>query len=141
MSEPLRILRLSLIGIIGRIAEVDVNGDINAGCDWPEIFQLISNNLTDPAHANNALLRELSFLLLSEMTDTVGNKMKSLFAPLSGMYMGVLSDQTRNSAEDNKVKSAALTSLGQVSERSERSELLLITTTNNTTTTTTNNNN
>mgnify|MGYP003888922419 CR=1 FL=1 len=110
--EPERLLRRSTVGIIGVIAGLDTTGDLPTGkCLWPEVFQFISNNLTTP---NCALhLKEVAYLLLQEMTLTIGEHLPSLYAPLSQLYLGTLNDPDAN-PDAIKVKNAALTSLGQL---------------------------
>jgi hypothetical protein len=83
--------------------EADADGDSSQpAAGWPELFQFIAGAAGD-AHPE---ARELAFLLLGEMTDTVGVHLKPQFGTLAALFGAGLSDA------DPKAQSASVKALG-----------------------------
>jgi hypothetical protein len=81
-------------------AEADV--DSAGGAGWPELFRFVAAAAGD-AHPE---ARELAFLLLGEMTETVGEHLKPQFETLANLFGSALKDS------EPKVQNAAVKALG-----------------------------
>jgi hypothetical protein len=95
MNEPIRALKLGLVGVAAAIANMEKT---------PSEYYL--EFLT--AAANDANRRELCFLLLSEMTETVGTHWKTHLSSLQNLFGTVLT--TPN--EPAHIQKSAIVSLG-----------------------------
>ena len=73
-----------------------------SGGGWPELLQFAAAAAGDA----NPEARELAFLLLSEMTETVGTHLKSEFVSLSSLFASALNDP------EARVQKAAVKGLG-----------------------------
>lgn len=81
-------------------AEADV--DSSGGAGWPELFRFVAAAAGD-AHPE---ARELAFLLLGEMTETIGEHLKPQFETLANLFGSALKDA------EPKVQNAAVKALG-----------------------------
>lgn len=101
-SRPVRNGVVALVATVCK-SEAEASEDTaQAAAGWPELFQFIAAAAGD-AHPE---ARELAFLLLGEMTETVGIHLKPQFATLSGLFGAGLGDA------DVKVQNAAVKALG-----------------------------
>ncbi len=106
-SENIRAVRNGAIGVTSTICKLQAPEEEEAPADyvpWPELFQFISAASQDASPE----ARELSFLLLMEMVDTVGTFLSSQFNHLAQLFHGSIT----NAQEDIKVKNAAVKALG-----------------------------
>ena len=98
-TEQVRPVRSGLVGVVAALAQVEQ-------LPSTPILQFLSAAANDATPA----ARELCFLLLSEMTDTVGLHWKEHLQALVQLYTTSL----HNAAEDVTVHKAAVQSLGQL---------------------------
>lgn len=104
-SESIRSVRNAITGVVSSICKVECdNLTEQAGVPWPELFQFISAASQDA----NPEARELAFLLLFELTDTIGFHMKSQFNDIAQLFQNCLVSEQ----ELAKVKNAAVKALG-----------------------------
>ena len=108
-SESERTVRKGAIGVTATICRQEAPApDDDAvqpdSVPWPELFQFISVATQDA----NPEARELSFLLLMEMTDTVGRFLTSQFTQMAQLFQSSIT----NVQEDVKVRTAAVKALG-----------------------------
>jgi hypothetical protein len=101
-SRPVRNGVVALVATVCKSEATDGCDEAQAAAGWPELFQFVASAAGD-AHPE---ARELAFLLLGEMTDTVGMHLKPQFGTLSGLFGAGLSDV------DVKVQSASVKALG-----------------------------
>lgn len=101
-SRPVRNGVVALVATVCRSEAEEEADTAQAAAGWPELFQFIAAAAGD-AHPE---ARELAFLLLGEMTETVGTHLKPQFGTLSPLFAGGLSDA------DVKVQGAAVKALG-----------------------------
>ena len=104
-SESSRPVRNGVVALVAATckAEAEEAADSAAAtAGWPELFQFIAAAAAD-AHPE---ARELAFLLLGEMTETVGMHLKPQFGTLTGLFSAGLADG------DAKVQNAAVKALG-----------------------------
>ena len=105
-TENSRPVRNGVVALVATICKAEAEADsgyvAQAAAGWPELFQFIAAAAGD-AHPE---ARELAFLLLGEMTETIGAHLKPQFATLSGLFATGLSDA------DLKVQNAAVKALG-----------------------------
>lgn len=107
-SESIRSVRNGAIGVTSTICKLQTpSSDEDTPSNyvpWPELFQFIAAASQD----QSAEARELSFLLLMEMVDTVGTFLSSQFGQMAQLFnMSITNPQ-----EDTKVKNAAVKALG-----------------------------
>jgi len=95
LVEPERAVRLMLAGVIAVVAE-----QVFESSQWTELLQLISQCYVQQSVDH----RELTFILLNELKETIGEKLSESFQSLSGLFATALSDP------EPKVRIAALTS-------------------------------
>lgn len=107
-SEGQRLVRNGAIGVTSTICKLQTpEGDVEVPSHfvpWPELFQFIAAASSDA----NPDARELAFLLLVEMTETIGNFLSSQFKQMAELFRGSIT----NVHEDTKVKTAAVKALG-----------------------------
>ena len=96
-SEPERTVRKGVVDLAAAILKVSPEG-------WPELWSFVAAASQD-SHPD---ARELAFWLLAEMTDTVGEHLKSHFQELSHLFSRGLGD------DSPKVQKAAVKALGQL---------------------------
>ena len=104
-TESSRPVRNGVVALVSTIckAEAEAESDAQAAAaGWPELFQFVAVAASD-AHPE---ARELAFLLLGEMTETIGYHLKLQFSTLSGLFASGMSDA------DSKVQNAAVKALG-----------------------------
>jgi HEAT repeat protein len=101
-SRPVRNGVVALVATVCKSEATDACDESQAGAGWPELFQFVAGAAGD-AHPE---ARELAFLLLGEMTDTIGVHLRPQFGTLSGLFGAGLSDG------DVKVQSACVKALG-----------------------------
>ena len=104
-TESSRPVRNGVVALVATVCkfEADADGDSSQpAAGWPELFQFIAGAAGD-AHPE---ARELAFLLLGEMTDTVGVHLKPQFGTLAALFGAGLSDA------DPKAQSASVKALG-----------------------------
>jgi HEAT repeat protein len=99
-SEPERTVRNGA----GSIATTIFKLDAGTPPGWTDLLQFIATAASDA----NPEARELAFILLAEMTETIGESYREQFASLFTLFGTALSDS------DAKVQSAAVKSLGQL---------------------------
>lgn len=97
-SEPERTVRKGVVDLAACILKVSPEA-------WPELWSFIAAASQD-SHPD---ARELAFWLLAEMTDTVGEHLKSHFQELSQLFSRGLAD-----ADSHKVQKSAVKALGQL---------------------------
>eukprot|EP00554_Chaetoceros_debilis_P005271 CAMPEP_0194073090 /NCGR_PEP_ID=MMETSP0149-20130528/630_1 /TAXON_ID=122233 /ORGANISM="Chaetoceros debilis, Strain MM31A-1" /LENGTH=1076 /DNA_ID=CAMNT_0038753051 /DNA_START=109 /DNA_END=3339 /DNA_ORIENTATION=- len=108
-SEPERTVRNGAVGVTATICKLQSAPQDDSGVapdfvPWPELFQFIAAASGDA----NPDARELSFLLLMELTETVGTCLSSQFDQMAQLFNGSIT----NNQEETKVKNAALKALG-----------------------------
>eukprot|EP00584_Thalassiosira_punctigera_P023117 CAMPEP_0172554952 /NCGR_PEP_ID=MMETSP1067-20121228/57275_1 /TAXON_ID=265564 ORGANISM="Thalassiosira punctigera, Strain Tpunct2005C2" /NCGR_SAMPLE_ID=MMETSP1067 /ASSEMBLY_ACC=CAM_ASM_000444 /LENGTH=1075 /DNA_ID=CAMNT_0013343439 /DNA_START=121 /DNA_END=3348 /DNA_ORIENTATION=- len=104
-SESSRPVRNGVVALVAAVCKAEAEGaadEAQAAAGWPELFQFIAAAAGD-AHPE---ARELSFLLLGEMTETVGIHLKPQFGTLAGLFGAGLGDG------DAKVQNSAVKALG-----------------------------
>ena len=104
-TETSRPVRNGVVALVASVCKSEAEGEgdeAQAAAGWPELFQFVAGAAGD-AHPE---ARELAFLLLGEMTDTVGVHLKPQFGTLAGLFGAGLSDG------DAKVQSASVKALG-----------------------------
>lgn len=101
-SRPVRNGVVALVAAVGKHEAESASDEAQAAAGWPELFQFVAAAAGD-AHPE---ARELAFLLLGEMTETVGVHLKPQFGTLSSLFGAGLSDG------DAKVQNAAVKALG-----------------------------
>ena len=110
-SEPQRIVRNGAVGVAATMCKLEsgeegastANGGGGGGA-WPELFQFIAAAASDA----NADARELAFLLLGEMTETIGLHLRPQFPAMSALFATALNDS------ETKVQNASVKALGQL---------------------------
>lgn len=106
-TEPQRAVRNAAVGVAATVCRLDsaaAEDEAAAGAGWPELFGFVAAASTDQSPE----ARELAFLLLEEMTETIGMHLKPQFAPMAEMFGRALADA------DGRVQNASLRSLGQL---------------------------
>ena len=101
-NEPERSVRNGIVGVAGIVLKIECDGA--GGPSWPELFQFLAAAAAD----GNPEANELAFLLLCEMTETVGIHLKSQFQSMVTMFGNGMA------SAEIKVKCAALKALGQL---------------------------
>jgi len=122
-SEPQRVVRISMVSVISTIVELEyaeLEDSINNAVPWPEVLSCISS-ASQNSHED---ARELAFLLLSEISVTVGTYMKDQFSGIAQLFGSVL----QNKNEQSKVKRTAVTAVGKLLSflAEEKEEVLTI---------------
>jgi hypothetical protein len=105
-SETARTVRNGAIGVTSTVCKLQAPVD-DAPADyvpWPELFQFIAAASQDAS----AEARELAFLLLMEMVDTIGTFLSPQFSQMAHLFNASIT----NPQEDTKVKNAAVKALG-----------------------------
>ena len=103
-------MRNGAIGVTSTICKLhtpDADADTPIAADfvpWPELFQFIAAASQDAS----ADARELAFLLLMELVDTVGSLLSSQFNQMAQLFHGSIT----NAQEETKVRNAAVKVLG-----------------------------
>lgn len=106
-AEASRPVRLGVVALVAAICKAEADADSDgaaAGAGWPELFQFIAQAASDA----NAEAREMAFLLLGEMTETLGIHLKPQFGTLSGLFASGLGDA------EPKVQNASVKALGML---------------------------
>jgi len=109
-SENERTVRNGAIGVASTICKLECPEDEKIAVKppgfvpWPELFQFISAASLD----QNPEARELSFLLINEMGDTIATYLSSQFNDIARLFESCLA----NGNEQVKVKTAAVKALG-----------------------------
>ncbi|KAL9183593.1 hypothetical protein ACHAXT_004449 [Thalassiosira profunda] len=106
-TESSRPVRNGVVALVAAVCKAEAEGDADAApaaAGWPELFQFVAAAAGD-AHPE---ARELAFLLLGEMTETVGIHLKPQFGTLAGLFGAGLGDG------DAKVQNAAVKALGML---------------------------
>ena len=106
-AESSRPVRLGVVALVAAICKAEADADADgsgAGAGWPELFQFIAQAAGDA----NAEAREMAYLLLGEMTETLGVHLKPQFGTLSGLFASGLGDA------DPKVQNASVRALGML---------------------------
>ncbi|KAK1736613.1 importin [Skeletonema marinoi] len=91
--------------LVATVCKVEADGSADssqAAAGWPELFQFIAAAAGD----THPEARELAFLLLGEMTETIGIHLKPQFVTLVSLFSAGLSDG------DIKVQNASVKALG-----------------------------
>mmetsp|Transcript_20410 Transcript_20410/g.36828 ORF Transcript_20410/g.36828 Transcript_20410/m.36828 type:complete len:1073 (-) Transcript_20410:64-3282(-) len=101
-SEPERTVRNGMVGVASSLGKLECGA---GGTSWPELFQFIAAAGAE----QQPEARELAFWLLQEMTDTIGQHLKSQFQPICGLFANALVPN-----EDPKVQKAAVKAVGQL---------------------------
>ena len=104
-TENSRAVRNGVVALVATVCKSEAENEseaAQAAAGWPELFQFIAAAAGD----SHPEARELAFLLLGEMTETVGLHLKPQFATLSGLFAAGLSDA------DLKVQNSAVNALG-----------------------------
>jgi importin-4 len=96
--EPVRPVRSGLVGVAAALAHVE-------GAATPTFLNFLS-----AAANNDANSRELCFLLLNEMTETIGTHWKAQLPDLTNLFFAVLN----NAGESHAVHKAAVQALGRL---------------------------
>jgi hypothetical protein len=94
------------VGVTAAICKLQEPTEENAQdfMPWPELFQFISSATTDASPE----ARELSFLLMTEITDTIGTFLTTQFSQMAQLFHACMTNQQ----EQPKVKIAAIKALG-----------------------------
>ncbi len=100
-SEPERSVRIGIVAVAASLSKLECGP---GGTSWPEVFQFIAAAAADP-HAD---ARELAFMLLEEMTETVGLHLKAQFEGMASLFANALTDP------NVKVQKSSLKALGQL---------------------------
>lgn len=107
-SEPTRTIRNGTASVATTLFRLDaVNTNVDSATNtggWTDLLQFVATAAADP----NPEARELSFILLSEMTETIGETYREQFPGLVTLFGGGLADA------DSRVKSSCVKSLGQL---------------------------
>ena len=106
-SEPQRIVRNGAVGVAATMCKLECGEEGAAaagGNAWPELFQFIAKAAGDA----NGDARELAFLLLGEMTETIGLHLKPQFPSMATLFANALNDS------ETKVQNASVKALGQL---------------------------
>lgn len=107
-SESERTVRNGAIGVTSTICKLQTSDDEDGVpsdfVPWPELFQFIAQASQDV----NPAARELAFLLIMEMTETIGTFLSASF----GQFAQLFKYSITNTQEDIKVKNAAVKALG-----------------------------
>ncbi len=109
-SETQRNVRNGAVGVAATICKLQAppqdenNTAPTEFVPWPELFQFISAASQDPSPE----ARELAYLLLMEMTETVATCLHSQFAQMAGLFNASIT----NAQEETRVKNAAVKALG-----------------------------
>lgn len=106
-SEPERTVRLGAVGVTAAICKLQEPANEAAAQDfmpWPELFQFISSASTDASPE----ARELSFLLMEEMIETIGTFLTAQFTQMAQLFHSCMT----NPQEQPKVKISAIKALG-----------------------------
>ena len=109
-TEPTRVVRNGAVGVAATMCKLECgeegastnNG--GGGGAWPELFQFIAAAASDA----NADARELAFLLLGEMTETIGLHLRPQFPAMSALFATALNDT------ETRVQNASVKALGQL---------------------------
>ena len=108
-TEPERTIRNGAIGVSSTICKLECPplesiDEATGFVPWPELFQLISQATQDP----NPDARELAFLLILEMTDTIATFLSKQFNEMANLFQICLT----NPNEHVTVKTACVRALG-----------------------------
>ena len=106
-SEPQRIVRNGAVGVAATMCKLECGEEgaaATGGNAWPELFQFIAKAAGDA----NGDARELAFLLLGEMTETIGLHLKPQFPSMATLFANALNDS------ETKVQNASVKALGQL---------------------------
>lgn len=117
-TEPERSVRNGTVGVAASICKLEcgggaAGGDAGAGAAavttdggdaWPELFHFIASAASDA----NPDARELSFLLLSEMTETIGLHLKPQFPSMATLFANALTDS------ETRVQNSSVKALGSL---------------------------
>lgn len=109
-SENERTVRNGAIGVTSTICKLQTpSDDDDSGIPadfvpWPELFQFVAQASQD----SNPSARELAFLLIMELTETVGTFLTASFGQFAQLFQSCIT----NAQEDIKVKNAAVKALG-----------------------------
>jgi len=108
-SEPERTVRNGAIGVSSTICRLecpsmDTVDTLTGFVPWPELFQLISQASQD----QNPDARELAFLLIIEMTDTIATFLSAQFTEMANLFRICIT----NATEEVRVKTACVKALG-----------------------------
>lgn len=104
-TESSRPVRNGVVALAATVCKVEAEANADSAqpaAGWPELFQFIAAAAGD-AHPE---ARELAFLLLGEMTETIGIHLKPQFGTLVSLFTAGLSDS------DIKVQNASVKALG-----------------------------
>mmetsp|Transcript_14089 Transcript_14089/g.28734 ORF Transcript_14089/g.28734 Transcript_14089/m.28734 type:complete len:1075 (+) Transcript_14089:116-3340(+) len=104
-TESSRPVRNGVVALVATVCKVEADGSADssqAAAGWPELFQFIAAAAGD----THPEARELAFLLLGEMTETIGIHLKPQFVTLVSLFSAGLSDG------DIKVQNASVKALG-----------------------------
>lgn len=106
-NEPERIVRLGTIGVASSIAkkEAEAAESAGGGVGWTELLTFISQAASNP----NPDASELAFLLLSEMTEIIGENCRDQFPSLAGLFQASLVPGV-----PSKVQHASVAALGSL---------------------------
>jgi len=116
-SEPQRI-RNGAVGVAATMCKLECGGGgggddpstggggggAGGGNAWPELFQFIASAASDA----NPDARELAFLLLDEMTETIGLHLKPQFPSMATLFATALTDG------ETRVQNSSVKALGQL---------------------------
>jgi hypothetical protein len=106
--ETARSVRNGAIGVTSTLCKLQAPSPDESEPDdyvpWPELFQFIAAASQDA----NTGARELAFLLLMEMVDTIGTFLSTQFSQMAHLF----NTSITNPQEDTKVKNAAVKALG-----------------------------
>lgn len=125
-NEPERTVRNGTVGVASVLCKLECgSGDAPAGATggeggggaaqspptaggggaaWPELFQFVAAAASD----SNPDARELAFLLLAELTETIGTHLKPQFPSMATLFANALTDG------DVKVQKGSVRALGQL---------------------------
>mmetsp|Transcript_3516 Transcript_3516/g.5285 ORF Transcript_3516/g.5285 Transcript_3516/m.5285 type:complete len:1075 (+) Transcript_3516:184-3408(+) len=103
-NEPERTVRNGAVGVAATICRLECSSGDAGGAAWPELFQFIAAAASDA----NPDARELAFLLLSEMTETIGLHLKPQFPSMATLFANALTDT------EVKVQNSSVKALGQL---------------------------